>query len=300
MDSLSFRLQSYYKILGVSKNSTPKEIKAKFYERAKNLHPDTNNSKNLRESHEEFIRLKEAYDYLMNVSNKKEEIGQSETGRTRNSGTNYSYNIENEQDFFSSNRRRKPRASITKSAQNSWNTFRLELDQALHSVLHGSETILKGEFPEQMELEERDTICNLSKDSSISNTAEGEEIVQIVHGRCLLGSVIYSHKCILPANVNDNDAKRDFDPLTIFGNDFFPTTLTLRWDGKAYAKATKTKNIDTPGLYSICFEKLSSDDSGDSNEEKAPYTLEYLTKTLWYEQHVLKNSDGIETHRIVR
>ncbi|PVU95642.1 hypothetical protein BB561_001689 [Smittium simulii] len=48
-----------YKILGVSKDATTSEIKKKYYQLAKKLHPDVNKSPN---SKEEFFKIQEAYD----------------------------------------------------------------------------------------------------------------------------------------------------------------------------------------------------------------------------------------------
>lgn len=53
--------KDYYEILGVKKDASQEEIKAAFYARSKQLHPDKGNSA---ESSERFVELKLAYDVL--------------------------------------------------------------------------------------------------------------------------------------------------------------------------------------------------------------------------------------------
>lgn len=73
-------LDKYYEVLGVSKEATLSEIKHAFRVRAKELHPDVNESSN---AHEQFILLLEAYEYLIN----------QKTGKvyTRNATTDKKY-----------------------------------------------------------------------------------------------------------------------------------------------------------------------------------------------------------------
>lgn len=55
----------YYKVLGVQRSATQKQIKKRFYELSKKLHPDTaaGDSSNS----DEFVRMKTAYEVLSNV-----------------------------------------------------------------------------------------------------------------------------------------------------------------------------------------------------------------------------------------
>ena len=47
----------YYSVLGVTSMATEKEIKSKYYELAKQFHPDSNTYSNS----SDFVRIKEAY-----------------------------------------------------------------------------------------------------------------------------------------------------------------------------------------------------------------------------------------------
>ncbi len=53
-------LPDYYKIIGVNKDATPEEIKKKFREVAKKIHPD----KTKEDSEEEMAKLNKAYEVL--------------------------------------------------------------------------------------------------------------------------------------------------------------------------------------------------------------------------------------------
>lgn len=61
-------LESYYKVLGISSKSTVDEIKRSYRQKAKELHPDKNNSPN---AQEQFILLTEAYECLTNIESRK-------------------------------------------------------------------------------------------------------------------------------------------------------------------------------------------------------------------------------------
>jgi DnaJ-class molecular chaperone len=56
-------MKDYYKILGVSRNVTPAELKKRFRRLALKKHPDVNKSP---KAHQEFIEIMEAYEILSN------------------------------------------------------------------------------------------------------------------------------------------------------------------------------------------------------------------------------------------
>lgn len=62
--------QDYYKILGVSKNSSAKEIKKAYYQLAKKYHPDTN--KGDPNASKKFQEVSEAYEILSDDTKRKE------------------------------------------------------------------------------------------------------------------------------------------------------------------------------------------------------------------------------------
>lgn len=55
----------YYKVLGVQRSATQKQIKKRFYELSKKLHPDTATGDS--SNSDEFVRMKTAYEVLSNV-----------------------------------------------------------------------------------------------------------------------------------------------------------------------------------------------------------------------------------------
>ncbi|XP_044015174.1 chaperone protein DnaJ-like [Aphidius gifuensis] len=61
-NSLGAPRKSYYKILGVTKNASSKDIKAAYYQLAKKYHPDIN--KNNPDAEKKFKELSEAYEVL--------------------------------------------------------------------------------------------------------------------------------------------------------------------------------------------------------------------------------------------
>ena len=58
------RRKDYYEILGIPRNSSPKEIKKAYYELAKKYHPDSN--KGNTETTKKFQEVSEAYEVLIN------------------------------------------------------------------------------------------------------------------------------------------------------------------------------------------------------------------------------------------
>ncbi|KIH44734.1 DnaJ domain protein, partial [Ancylostoma duodenale] len=58
----------YYELLGVRKDATQAEIKAAFYAKSKELHPDKGTNS---ESTAAFVELKEAYDVLRRPADRR-------------------------------------------------------------------------------------------------------------------------------------------------------------------------------------------------------------------------------------
>lgn len=68
--SSSLAQKDYYKILGVTKNSSSKEIKKAYYQLAKKYHPDTN--KDDPNAGKKFQEVSEAYEILSDDTKRKE------------------------------------------------------------------------------------------------------------------------------------------------------------------------------------------------------------------------------------
>lgn len=68
--SASLKQSDYYKILGVSKNSSTKDIKKAYYQLAKKYHPDTN--KDDPNASKKFQEVSEAYEILSDDTKRKE------------------------------------------------------------------------------------------------------------------------------------------------------------------------------------------------------------------------------------
>ena len=67
---MSVQFKDYYKILGVSKSATAKEIKAAYRKLARKWHPDVNPTKK-KESEEKFKEVAEAYEVLGDADKRK-------------------------------------------------------------------------------------------------------------------------------------------------------------------------------------------------------------------------------------
>lgn len=66
----SLSAKDYYKILGISKNSSAKDIKKAYYQLAKKYHPDTN--KDDPNASKKFQEVSEAYEILSDDTKRKE------------------------------------------------------------------------------------------------------------------------------------------------------------------------------------------------------------------------------------
>lgn len=62
--------KDYYKILGVSKNSSAKDVKKAYYQLAKKYHPDTN--KDDPDANKKFQEVSEAYEVLSDDTKRRE------------------------------------------------------------------------------------------------------------------------------------------------------------------------------------------------------------------------------------
>ncbi|KAK6050280.1 DnaJ domain protein, partial [Cooperia oncophora] len=63
--------RDYYEVLGVRRDATQEEIKAAFYAKSKQLHPDKGSSGNGGDSTADFVDLKEAYDVLRRPADRR-------------------------------------------------------------------------------------------------------------------------------------------------------------------------------------------------------------------------------------
>ena len=63
------QFKDYYKILGVGKNATDKEIKKAYRKLARKFHPDLNPDD--KEAEKKFKEINEAYEVLSNADNRK-------------------------------------------------------------------------------------------------------------------------------------------------------------------------------------------------------------------------------------
>ncbi|KAL5288379.1 DNAJA3 family protein [Megaselia abdita] len=82
----NFQSKDYYKILGVAKNSSSKDIKKAYYQLAKQYHPDTNKSD--KNASQKFQEVSEAYEVLSDDTKRKEydTYGQTSENMARNGG----------------------------------------------------------------------------------------------------------------------------------------------------------------------------------------------------------------------
>eukprot|EP00092_Neocalanus_flemingeri_P083063 GFUD01104205.1.p1 GENE.GFUD01104205.1~~GFUD01104205.1.p1 ORF type:complete len:157 (+),score=27.24 GFUD01104205.1:3-473(+) len=64
----SVLLKDYYKVLGLSKQASQKEIKAAYYDLAKKCHPDVSSDQNEQQNFQEIL---EAYQALADTTDKK-------------------------------------------------------------------------------------------------------------------------------------------------------------------------------------------------------------------------------------
>jgi DnaJ-class molecular chaperone len=64
------RIEECLSLFGLEKDANEEEIKKRFRNLAKEYHPDLN--KNNKDANEDFIKLKEAYDILINYESQKD------------------------------------------------------------------------------------------------------------------------------------------------------------------------------------------------------------------------------------
>ncbi|QOY43400.1 DnaJ domain containing protein [Cryptosporidium parvum] len=66
MDSVFYRFQTAFKLLGLEVGASTKEIKSSFRSLAKKVHPDKNRGKHEKSAHESFTKLRDSYVLLCN------------------------------------------------------------------------------------------------------------------------------------------------------------------------------------------------------------------------------------------
>src|SRR5437868_2840425 len=83
--------EDHYKLLGVPHDSSTDRIRRAYLEKVRTLHPDINPSKG---AHLEFIRLKEAYDILMDAGKRNRydlQLKQAATSKERVKNFHYDF-----------------------------------------------------------------------------------------------------------------------------------------------------------------------------------------------------------------
>ena len=86
-------MKNYYEVLGISKTASADEIKKAYRNLAFKYHPDRNSGDKVAE--EKFIEINEAYDVLSDEK-KRADYDSFGTSNSRYSGTNNSYNRNND------------------------------------------------------------------------------------------------------------------------------------------------------------------------------------------------------------
>ena len=76
--SISFASKDFYEVLGVSRDSSAKDIKKAYYQLAKKYHPDTN--KGDKEAQKKFQEVSEAYECLSDDNKRKQYDAFGSTG----------------------------------------------------------------------------------------------------------------------------------------------------------------------------------------------------------------------------
>ncbi len=94
-------MDNYYQILGVTPNASLPQIKRAYRVKAKLLHPDINKAN---DAHDNFIRLNEAYEYLIKLKSLRD-------------GTASKANSRNDIDFFREEWQRKEKHKARERAQ---------------------------------------------------------------------------------------------------------------------------------------------------------------------------------------
>lgn len=210
--SSSSTSRTHFQVLDVTRDSTIREIKQAFYRKAKRLHPDVNTEMNLQQAHDEFIRIKSAFDTLSDESKRLKylnELDNPHLHRQREDHAAKQHQYHYDEDDFAWSRsgmntnnprgfKRKNR-SIIPAIQSSWAQFQAELELALAKAYHGPLFTPEKdmEYPDAFEAEERSrrshnvhvSSTTMDHNSTQSNhsvedhSTANNVIVQLVSGR---------------------------------------------------------------------------------------------------------------------
>lgn len=121
------KTEDYYKILGVEKEASQDEIKKAFRQKAKQFHPDINNSENKKESESKFKKITEAYETLSDTNKRRryDQFGTSEEnfdhGFNGNPFFNNFFNFTQRESFFRQEQKRDINAIFEVSIEDAFN-----------------------------------------------------------------------------------------------------------------------------------------------------------------------------------
>ncbi|KAK9174420.1 DnaJ domain protein [Cryptosporidium meleagridis] len=95
MDSIFYRFQTAFKLLGLEVGASTKEIKSAFRNLAKKVHPDKNRGKYEKSAHESFTKLRDSYVLLCNEVERKrfekEYLSLNDSNKPQQKGRQNSY-----------------------------------------------------------------------------------------------------------------------------------------------------------------------------------------------------------------
>lgn len=108
-------LYRIHEILGVSPRASKEEIKRAYKQKAKLYHPDRfNNFEEKKQAEQDFIKLKDAYDYLMSIENYYDSVNYWES--TQAFSDFYSEHVDDDYDEFIKSKKENKFESLEKRA----------------------------------------------------------------------------------------------------------------------------------------------------------------------------------------